>query len=91
MANPVRVYPTVGTYLADIPHASFVAATKGLAEDLEATGAFTLNPNAANRDGDAVDLGDEPQEFSIAPHYLGRPAPQPEAPAEQPAPTQPEE
>ena len=71
MADPTRVYPVRGTYLEGVPHATFVAPGKGVAEALVATGAFTLNANDSTRDSDAPNLGDDPQDVEVPEFYNG--------------------
>ena len=55
MAKPTKVYPVKGRYLSDVPAVVTLVSTKADAEDLIASGAFTDNPNDAERDTDAPD------------------------------------
>lgn len=59
--KPTKVYPTKGTYLRDVPRVVQVIETRGDADALIATGAFTDNPNDPARDHDVLDLTDPPR------------------------------
>lgn len=54
--KPIKVYPIRGRFLHDHPAAVHEVATKKEAAELEASGAFTTNPNHSDRDSDAQDL-----------------------------------
>jgi hypothetical protein len=79
-AKQVKVYPLRGVYLNGVPHAVHVVRTRSQAHDLEASGAFTTNPNHPDRDSDAIDLGSEPVDHVLT-RYLGE-EPSTEAPQE---------
>jgi hypothetical protein len=56
-AQPVKLYPIRDRYLdtstgyhRNVPHVEHTTETKGEAEELIATGAFTDNPNHPERD-----------------------------------------
>lgn len=57
-AKPTKLYPLAGRYLNDVPHSVHTVATKAQADDLEASGAFTTNPNHPDRDPDAPELSE---------------------------------
>ena len=73
MAKETKVYPTKGTFLMGVPHAVHVVDSRAEADELIATGAFTDNPNDADRDDEAVDLTKPPPQPEAQP---------PEGPAE---------
>jgi hypothetical protein len=54
--EPTKVYPLEGRYLIGVPHAVQELPSKREAEELVATGAFTLNANDPERLRDAADL-----------------------------------
>lgn len=64
-AKEVKLYPIERRWKHDAPHAVHVVATKGEADDLIASGAFTDNPQHAERDHSAPDLtkSSEPTEI----------------------------
>jgi hypothetical protein len=82
MAKETKVYPLVGHYLMGVPRAVHKVATAKDAEALEASGAFTTNPNHADRDRDADELDVSPMEHEHV-RFLGE-AP----PGEEPEPVQ---
>lgn len=51
----VKVYPVKGHYLSGVPRVVQIIKTKKDADDLIASGAFTDNPNDADRDHDVED------------------------------------
>ena len=62
MSTPTKVYPIRGRWLHGVAAAVQVIATKSQADELVASGAFTDNPNHADRDGDAPELEGDPVE-----------------------------
>jgi hypothetical protein len=55
-AKQVKIYPIKGRWMHDHPAAVHIVETKAEADELIAGGAFTDNPNDAERDHDAPDL-----------------------------------
>lgn len=55
-AKPTKLYPVRDRFLIGEPRAVRVVDTKEEADRLVATGAFTDNPNASDRDKDVPDL-----------------------------------
>lgn len=79
MSKPVKLYPIRGRWLQGVPTAVQMIATKSEAEDLIASGAFTDNPNDAERDHDAVDLSGDPVHVEAGqPVEAGAHEPEPE-------------
>lgn len=58
-AKETKVYPVEGRFMMGVPHVVHVVPTKADADDLIASGAFTTNPNASDRDSEALDQTDE--------------------------------
>lgn len=81
-SRATKVYPVRNRTLAGVPAAVHVVPTQGDADALVASGAFTLNPKDAERDTDAVDLGDEPL-TPVRLHAFGEAPPGAEPPADQ--------
>lgn len=67
MSKQTKLYPVRGRWLHDHPAAVHVVETKAEADDLIASGAFTDNPNDAERDHDATDLTATPEPAAEVP------------------------
>jgi hypothetical protein len=80
-AKETKVYPVKGRTLAGVPASVHIVPTRAEADELVASGAFTLNAHDAERDPDAADLsGDGPITHESV-RYLGE-----SPPGETPAP-----
>lgn len=62
-AKSTKVYPIKGRFLLGVPTTVQVIETKGEAERLIESGAFTDNPRHPDRDPDAPDTSGEPVSF----------------------------
>jgi hypothetical protein len=60
-AKETKVYPVAGRYLVGTPAVEQTTDTKAEADELVATGAFTDNPRAPERDKEAPAEDDTPE------------------------------
>lgn len=65
-AKATKLFPVRGRWVHEAPYAVHVVETKGEADALIATGAFTDDPNDPSRDSDAPDLtASEPEPKAV--------------------------
>lgn len=67
MSKPVKVYPIKGRWTHDAPAAVHIVETKAEADQLVASGAFTDDPNHADRNHAAPDLTAEEAQAADVP------------------------